>query len=118
MTVLITGDRTTLAPRLAGVVSRKFVLRLVDRADFALAAIPLHRVPLHMPPGRAIRSDDHAEVQFAVLGCDPSYAEQCRAVARIAAATKPRTTAPMITLRPLPRRVQLAGSAIIAGAPS
>ena len=108
MTVLITGDRTTLAPRLAGVVSRKFVLRLVDRADFALAGIPLHHVPLHMPPGRAIRSDDHAEVQFAVLGCDPSYAEQCRAVARIAAATKPRTTAPMITLRPLPRRVQLA----------
>jgi DNA segregation ATPase FtsK/SpoIIIE, S-DNA-T family len=89
-------------------VSRKFVLRLVDRADFALAGIPLHRVPLHMPPGRAIRSDDHAEVQFAVLGCDPSYAEQCRAVARIAAATKPRTTAPRITLRPLPRRVQLA----------
>jgi S-DNA-T family DNA segregation ATPase FtsK/SpoIIIE len=61
-----------------------------------------------MPPGRAIRSDDHAEAQFAVLGCDPSYAEQCRAIAGIASATKPRTIAPVINLRPLPRRVQLA----------
>lgn len=108
MTVLIAGDRTTLAPRLAGIVSRRFLLRLVDRADYALAGIPPHRVPLRMPPGRAIRSDDHAEVQFAVLGRDPSYAEQCRAVAGIAAATKPRTIAPVITLRPLPRRVRLA----------
>ena len=73
MTVLIAGDRTTLAPRLAGIVSRRFVLRLVDRADYALAGIPPHHVPLRMPPGRAIRSDDHAEVQFAVLGRDPSY---------------------------------------------
>ena len=108
MTVLITGDRTTLAPRLAGIVSRRFVLRLVDRADFALAGIPPHRVPLRMPPGRAIRSDDHAEAQFAVLGCDPSYTEQCRAIAGIAAATKPRAIAPVINLRPLPRRVRLA----------
>ena len=108
ITVLTSGDRTTLAPRLAGIVSRRFVLRLADRADFAMAGIPPHRVPLHMPPGRAIRSDDHAEVQFAVLGCDPSYGEQCRAIAGIAAATKPRTIAPVITLRPLPRRVQLA----------
>ena len=108
LTVLIAGDRTALTPRLAGIVSRRFVLRLVDRADYALAGIPSHRVPLHMPPGRAIRTDDHLEAQFAVLGCDPGYAEQCQAVAEIAAASQPRTVAPVITLRPLPRTVRLA----------
>jgi S-DNA-T family DNA segregation ATPase FtsK/SpoIIIE len=108
MTVLVAGDRTALAPRLAGIVSRRFVLRLVDRADYALAGIPAHHVPVRMPPGRAIRTEDHAEVQFAVLGRDASPAEQRRAVAAIAAAARPRATAPVISVRPLPRRVQLA----------
>ncbi len=108
MTVLIAGDRTALAPRLSGIVSRRFVLRLADRADYALAGIPPHHVPIRMPPGRAIRSEDHAEVQFAVLGRDASPAEQRRAVAAIAAAATPRAMAPMIAVRPLPRRVQLA----------
>jgi DNA segregation ATPase FtsK/SpoIIIE, S-DNA-T family len=108
MTVLIAGDRTVLVPRLAGVVSRRYVFKLSDRADYALAGIPPHRVPLRMPPGRAIRGEDHAEVQFAILGRDASRAAQWRAVTDIAAATPARTVRPTILLRPLPRRVQLA----------
>ncbi len=65
-TVVVTGDRTTLSSRVAGVAATKFVLRLADRGDFALAGLDFRRVPSALPPGRAIRTEDAAEVQFSL----------------------------------------------------
>jgi len=65
LTVAVTGDRTTLAPRLAAAVETKYLLRLADRSDYALAAIPARAVPEAMPPGRCLRASDGAEAQIA-----------------------------------------------------
>ena len=92
-TVALAGDRSALAARLAGSVARKFVLRLADRADYGLAGIPARAVPDGMPPGRALRTDDATEVQFAFVGLSPSAAEQRQAAADIAASTRPPSPA-------------------------
>jgi S-DNA-T family DNA segregation ATPase FtsK/SpoIIIE len=48
-------------------VSAKYVLRLDDRADYALAGISPRDVPTTMPPGRALRAGQGIEVQVAQL---------------------------------------------------
>ena len=106
VTVVITGDRAALAPRLGGAVATKYVLRLADRADYSLAGIPPRSVPELMPPGRAIRAADTAEIQLAFAG---SKADRSAAVADLAARWGPRHPgAPEpIRVRPLPPRVSL-----------
>jgi S-DNA-T family DNA segregation ATPase FtsK/SpoIIIE len=123
LTVAIAGDRATLSARVSGAIARKFILRLADPADFALAGISARSVPATMPSGRAIRANDGQEVQFAFLGADPSNAAQWAALASAAAAhpaavapthpgavapTHPGAVAPIIRIRALPRRIQLA----------
>lgn len=76
LTIAITGDRAALSPRLAAAVGAKFVLPLLDPADYALAAIPAQAVPRHRPPGRAIRASDGVEIQLAYLGNEPTRAAQ------------------------------------------
>jgi DNA segregation ATPase FtsK/SpoIIIE, S-DNA-T family len=107
MTVLVAGDRTTLAPRLSGLVERKFVLRLADRMDYALAGIPIGRIPIRMPPGRAIRSGDHAEVHFAVPASASRRDDQRGAVADVAALYPGIADEARLEFRPLPTRVRL-----------
>ncbi len=105
-TIAITGDRSALAARLAGSVPQKFVLRLADRADYALAGISARAVPEAMPPGRAIRADDGAEVQFGFLGSDPSTSEQWRVAADVASsAPTPAPGSAPFHIRALPSRV-------------
>jgi S-DNA-T family DNA segregation ATPase FtsK/SpoIIIE len=73
-----------------------------------------------MPPGRAIRATDAAEVQVAFVGAAPSRAE----VRRVVAALRAREPSPVpdegsafapIRLRPLPSRVALSQLPIKAG---
>jgi S-DNA-T family DNA segregation ATPase FtsK/SpoIIIE len=106
VTVVITGDRAALAPRLGGSVATKYVLRLADRADYSLAGIPPRSLPELMPPGRAIRTADATEMQVAFAG---SMADRYAAVADLAARWGPRRPgAPEpIRIRPLPPRVPL-----------
>ncbi len=113
LTVVLAGDRTTLATRLANAVATKFVLGLSERSDYALAGIPARAVPQEMPPGRAIRAADAAELQVAFLGSEPSRAELARITAAIgarrpanSAGGSPSEFGP-IRLRPLPTRVAL-----------
>jgi DNA segregation ATPase FtsK/SpoIIIE, S-DNA-T family len=107
LTLVVTGDRATLAPRLAGAVPTKFLLRLADRSDYALAGISAGSVPDRMPAGRAIRAADAAAVQLAIVGASPSRAEQATAVARIAARARPAPSRrPPIRVRPLPVHVR------------
>jgi DNA segregation ATPase FtsK/SpoIIIE, S-DNA-T family len=112
LTIALAGDRTTLSARLAGAVATKLVLNLADRADYAMAGIPARAVPRELPPGRAIRTSDAAEVQLAFVGPAPSGAERERTIATI----RTRTVAGPgvegaehrpIRLRPLPSRICL-----------
>ncbi|MEP7022093.1 MAG: FtsK/SpoIIIE domain-containing protein, partial [Pseudonocardiales bacterium] len=113
MTVVLAGDRSTLAARLGSAVATKFVLGLSDRADYALAGIAARAVPLNMPAGRAIRAADAAEVQIAFVGTAPSPSEQAgfvRAVAsqpRIDSGGGPDAGIGVIRLRSLPTRIAL-----------
>lgn len=105
-TVAITGDRSALAARLAGSVPQKFVLRLADRADYALAGISARAVPESMPPARAIRAEDGAEVQFGFLGSEPTTAEQWRVAAAVAcSAPTPGPASAPFHIKALPSRV-------------
>jgi S-DNA-T family DNA segregation ATPase FtsK/SpoIIIE len=104
LTIVIAGDRGTLAPRLTALVTQRLVLRLADRADLALAGLPALAVGDAPPPGRAVRVHDHAEIQLAT---PPVRLEPAGEPAHPQA---PNDDAehPLIRLRPLPRQVALA----------
>lgn len=114
MTVLLAGDRNTLAARLGSAVATKFVLGLSERADYALAGIAARAVPLNMPAGRAIRAADAAEVQIAFVGAAPSPSEQAGFVGAVANAPRvdvevrrPHAGMGPSRLRSLPSRIAL-----------
>ncbi len=120
LTVVLAGDRTTLAARLGSAVTTKFVLALAERSDFALAGIPARAVPHTMPPGRAIRAGDAAEVQIAFLGTEPSRSEQSRCTKAIArrhgdGAARAQNGFGPIRLRALPHRIALAELPAVPG---
>ncbi|HWG72857.1 MAG TPA: FtsK/SpoIIIE domain-containing protein [Acidimicrobiales bacterium] len=79
--LVITGDRSVLLGKLAGMVEDRLCLNLAERADYSLAGLDARRVPPNMGPGRAVRSDDQAEVQIAVPGDSASGAAQTAALA-------------------------------------
>lgn len=113
ITVVVTGDRAALTARVSGSVARRYVLRMADRADYALAGIPPGAVPVTLPPGRAVCAESGSEVQFAFLGDDASLAAQQRAVAEIAAkAGQPDPDLAPFTLRALPTRVVREGLSV------
>lgn len=121
LTVVLAGDRTTLATQLASAVAIKLVLGLADRSDYALAGIAPRAVPRDMPPGRAIRAADAAEAQIAFVGSEPSRTEQERNAAAIGARQthrdgggSPREFGP-IRLRPLPTHLSLTDLPVTPG---
>jgi S-DNA-T family DNA segregation ATPase FtsK/SpoIIIE len=107
-TIAIAGDRATLTGRVASVVARKYVLRLADRADYALAGVSPRAVPASMPPGRAVCAETAAEVQLAFLGAGPSAAQQHQALRELAAVPGPSPDRGPIRIRALPARVTVA----------
>lgn len=107
-TIAIAGDRAALTARVASIVARKYVLRLADRADYALIGLSPGAAPARMPPGRGLCAESGAEVQFAFLGADPSAAAQHRALCELAERSDPPHGPGPIRIRPLPARVALA----------
>jgi S-DNA-T family DNA segregation ATPase FtsK/SpoIIIE len=108
VTVVLAGDRGTLAGRVTGAATRRFLLRLADRADYATAGVPTDAVPTDPPPGRAVRIPDAAELQFAVVGSDAGrWTDAVAALAVGPAAGEPADRAP-IRLRALPAAVRVA----------
>jgi DNA segregation ATPase FtsK/SpoIIIE, S-DNA-T family len=107
-TIAISGDRAALTARVASIVARKYVLRLSDRADYALAGISPSAVPVSMPPGRALCADTMAEVQLAFLGAEPSAAGQQQALRELAVVPSPQPGEGPIRIRPLPTQVSRA----------
>ncbi len=108
LSIVVTGDRGTLAPRFAGAFGERVVLRLADRGDFALAGIAPRDVPATLPPGRGVRAGDGALVHFAHAGAQPGAAGDTAAADAVAAGwadADPGGDA--IVVRPLPRVVRL-----------
>ncbi|MCV2488630.1 FtsK/SpoIIIE domain-containing protein [Geodermatophilus sp. YIM 151500] len=65
LTCVLTADRAVPGGRLAAAVTRRLVLPLPDRADYAVAGVPARAVPGHRPPGRALLGEDAVECQLA-----------------------------------------------------
>ena len=55
---VVAGDRGVLASRVGAAMSEKLVLRLADATDLLMAGIDSAAVPVHQPPGRALRLSD------------------------------------------------------------
>ena len=111
LTLAVGGDRAALAPRLAGHFGTRLVLRLADDGDYLRAGVPADVLPASMPPGRALRSTDGAEIQLAFAGTGASRIELSKAAARCVRrwSGKPaRDGDAPIRIRPLPVRVRLA----------
>ena len=115
VTVLVAGDRATLTSRLASAVQRRFVLRMSDPADYAIAGLSRGQIPASMPPGRVIDTADATQTQLGTLGPGDGpdtetseHAELDRIIARCRsqAAQKPARRQPF-EVRALPRRVRL-----------
>ena len=112
LSVLITGDRSTLAARLSSAVQRRLVLRMSDPADYAVAGLSRQEIPAVMPPGRAVDTADGSEIQLGIFGCDPSPQAQLEAVDRLilCAAERERRQPPSrlpFVIRALPAQVHL-----------
>jgi len=66
LTCVLTGDRAVPGGRLAAVAGHRLVLPLPDRADYAVAGIPVRAVPDVRPPGRALVGETALECQLAL----------------------------------------------------
>jgi S-DNA-T family DNA segregation ATPase FtsK/SpoIIIE len=72
LTCVLTADRAVPGGRLAGVARHRLVLPLPDRADYAVAGVPLAAVPSVRPPGRALLGEEAAECQLVLPQPFPS----------------------------------------------
>jgi S-DNA-T family DNA segregation ATPase FtsK/SpoIIIE len=112
--LVVTGDRSLLTGRLSRAIEDRLLLALADRADLVLAGLNPRDLPAEMPPGRAVRPADRAEVQIALLDADPSGPAQAGALARvIASVAGPAGSA--FRVDPLPERVDLAAAQRLPG---
>jgi S-DNA-T family DNA segregation ATPase FtsK/SpoIIIE len=75
---IVTGGRGVLLSRVSAVVGQRLMLRPNDPTDLLLAGIAPSALPSRQPPGRAVRSDDGAQVQIA---SPPSLEGVCRSAA-------------------------------------
>jgi S-DNA-T family DNA segregation ATPase FtsK/SpoIIIE len=62
----MTADRAVPGGRLAAAAGTRLVLPLPDRADYAVAGVPVRSVPASRPPGRALLGEDAFECQVAL----------------------------------------------------
>ena len=111
--LVIAGDHRVFSGRLGAAVESKLLLRLADRADFAMIGVTSRAVPGDMPPGRALWADSGTETQVALLAADASGQGQATALAAIGEAAARRDAAVPAARRPfrvdvLPRRVTFA----------
>jgi S-DNA-T family DNA segregation ATPase FtsK/SpoIIIE len=88
--LIITGDRTLMAGRIATLTEDKIAFRLADRSDFSLIAINPRKVPEEIQPGRAYRSESGIELQVAMLDGDSTGQGQAAALTAIGEAAAVR----------------------------
>ncbi len=103
-TVVVAGGRATLSARIAGTAATRFVLHQHDPGDYAQAGVDPRSAAAALPPGRAIRVADGAEVQF----CYPGDRDDQRRAAATCAARWQDDRTQRLRLRRLPRSVRTA----------
>ncbi|MGP4114450.1 FtsK/SpoIIIE domain-containing protein [Streptomyces sp. 4N509B] len=81
--LVLAGDRTLFSTRVSSTTEDKLVLRMNEKAEYAMIGVPQRAVPDEIPPGRALRAADKAEVHVALLDRDPTGAAQALALQRI-----------------------------------
>lgn len=114
LTVVVTGGRAALAPRVAGQFANRLVLSVTDVGDWALAGLSPPAIRDSPPPGRALRVPDGAEVQLAVPADSAERGDLDRAIEDCAAQWRGAPAGSPIRVRPLPTRI---GLAELPGAP-
>ena len=108
--LVMTGDRSLLAGRIAAMCEDKLVFKLAERDDYALAGLRPRDLPAGIPPGRAFAAGTGTETQVALLVPDPSGQGQAAAVRQIAGWAAARDAAVPPVRRPfrvdlLPARI-------------
>ncbi|MFJ9850361.1 FtsK/SpoIIIE domain-containing protein [Streptomyces sp. NPDC101150] len=98
--LVLAGDRVLSSTRFSSTTEDKLVLRLNEKADYGMFGVPTRQVPASIAPGRALRPQDFAEVQFALLGADASGAAQVGALLELAREATERDAAVAAALRP------------------
>ena len=114
---VVTADRSGLLGRLPAVMPDRLILRLADRADYALADIPARAAPTAPPPGRGLVVGGGAdrslhEVQIALLDDDPSGPAQLAALRSLVSQARQRQAGqallhPPLRVDPLPSTVSV-----------
>ncbi len=105
VSAVIAGGRAAMSGRLPRLIEQKFVLRLADPGDLALAGVPPKVAPTRMRAGRAVQWSTGAEMQLGVLDGDPDPRARSAAVAAIATGVTGRRSA--LVVRALPRRISV-----------
>ena len=82
--LIMTGDRSLLAGRIAAMCEDKLVFKLAEPDDYALAGLRPRDLPADIPPGRAFTASTGTETQIALLAPDPSGQAQAAALRQIA----------------------------------
>ncbi|MFD9607558.1 FtsK/SpoIIIE domain-containing protein [Streptomyces sp. NPDC059970] len=82
--LVMTGDRALFSSRVNGSTEDKLVLKLNEKSEYGMIGITQRNVPDEIPPGRAFRAADKAEVQIALLTDNPEGQAQAVALQRIA----------------------------------
>ncbi|MYT73844.1 MULTISPECIES: FtsK/SpoIIIE domain-containing protein [unclassified Streptomyces] len=83
--LVMTGDRALFSSRVNGSTEDKLVLKLNEKSEYGQIGITQRNVPDEIPPGRAFRAADKAEVQIALLTENPEGQAQAGALQQIAA---------------------------------
>ena len=82
--LVMTGDRSLIAGRIASMTEDKLAFRLPDRDDYAMIGLRPRDMPDNIPDGRAFRTGSGIETQVALLSADPSGQGQAAAIRDIA----------------------------------
>ena len=82
--LVMTGDRSLLAGRIAAMCEDKLVFKLAERDDYALAGLRPRDLPAEIPPGRAFTAGTGTQTQVALLAPDPSGQAQAAALRQVA----------------------------------
>lgn len=82
--LVMTGDRALFSSRVNGSTEDKIVLKLNEKSEYGMIGITQRNVPDEIPPGRAFRAADKAEVQIALLTDNPEGQAQAAALQQIA----------------------------------
>lgn len=90
--VVVTGDKTVAADRIAGFISDQYVLPMRDVNDYRGAGVMVRELPETVPAGRVFFGATVREAQLAVLGQDASAEAQAAALRGTVSAAVERWT--------------------------